>query len=228
MLDTVRQVETPEGIQLSLPVAGPVIRARAWVFDMMIRAVLMLLGGIVFTMLGNAGVGLYLIYVFGLSWLYPVLFEVLRAGRTPGKQIAGLRVIHDDGMPVGWSASMIRSLIGFVDMLPVGYAAGLVCSILNRDSKRLGDLAAGTVVVHTSRPLPAGAPPGVAPMRPPVPLRVEEQHTLVEFAARAGRLTHERLRELAQVAAPLTAGSSGPAEGVRRLLAQARWISGDR
>jgi len=228
MLDTVRHIETPEGIELSLPIAGPVARARAWLFDLLIQGVLMVIGSMVLALLGSTGVGLYAIFLFLLSWMYPVLFEVLREGRTPGKQIVGLRVVHDDGMPVDWSASMIRSIIGFVDMLPLGCAVGLVSSLLNQDSKRLGDLAAGTVVVYTARAEIGGFATAAKPMRPPMPLRVEEQHALVEFAARAGRLTRGRLEELARIAAPLTSEASDEVDGVRRLLAQARWISGDR
>lgn len=227
MLDTLREVETPEGIQLSLPIAGPVVRARAWVFDMVIRAFVMILGGLVLGLLGRAGSGLYLIFLFGLNWMYPVVFEVLRDGQTPGKQIVGLRVVHDDGMPVSWSASMIRSLIGFVDMLPVGYAVGLVCSLAHRDAKRLGDLAAGTIVVYAARPEFSGGLPRVTPMRPPLPLRVDEQYSLVQFASRAGDLTRQRLEELAGIAAPLTAPGE-PEDGLTQLLGQARWISGDR
>ncbi len=227
-LDTVRHVETPEGIELSLPVAGPVVRARAWMLDLLIQGGCVIVASLILALFGTTGFGLYAIFLFLISWLYPVFFEVLREGRTPGKQIAGLRVVHDDGAPVGWSASMIRSIIGFVDMLPVGYAVGLVCTLLNQDSKRLGDIAAGTIVVYGSRAGIAGVAPAVAPMRPPVPLRVEEQHAVVEFGVRAGRLSGPRLEELAGIAAPLTSGAADRADGVRRLLAQARWISGDR
>jgi len=228
MLDTVRHIETPEGIELALPIAGPVARARAWVFDLLIQGVLLVVGSAVLAWLGATGFGLYAILMFLLTWMYPVVFEVLRQGQTPGKQIVGLRVVHDDGMPVGWPASMIRSVVGFLDMLPYGHSVGLVSSLLHSDSKRLGDMAAGTVVVHTSRPASGRLSASVAPMRPPVALKVEEQHALVEFAARVSLLSRARSEELAQIAEPLTAGASDGADGVRRLLAQARWISGDR
>jgi uncharacterized RDD family membrane protein YckC len=225
MLDTLRRVETPEGVELSLPVAGPFARARAWVYDLLIKVIVSFVAAIALAFLGDAGAGLFMILLFALSWLYPVLFEVLADGATPGKKMVGLRVVHDDGMPVGWSAALIRSVIGFVDMLPVGYAVGLTASLLNTDFKRLGDMAAGTVVIHTVRPRQSSLALDVPPARPPWPLLIEEQHGLVEFAARSSRLTHERQEELAGIAVPLTTAGSSP---VRQLLAQARWISGDR
>lgn len=59
-----------------------------------------------------------------MNWWYMVLFEVLDRGRTPGKRLLGLRVVHDDGTPIDWSSSLIRNLLRFVDMLPTGYGLG--------------------------------------------------------------------------------------------------------
>lgn len=224
MLDSLRKVDTPEGVELSLPIAGAIPRARAWCCDLLIKMLLMTIAGIV-SALGGPGQGPYLIFVFLLTWLYSVVFEVLRGGATPGKSIVGLRVVHDDGMPVGWSASFIRSLVGFVDIIP---GVGLVASMLNGDSKRLGDMAAGTVVIYeiptAMRPLRSV---DVEPRRPPVALSIDEQRALVEFASRAPGLSEARLRELAAIARPLTAGED-EADAVRQLMGQARWIVGDR
>jgi uncharacterized RDD family membrane protein YckC len=225
MLDTLRRVETPEGVELSLPVAGPVARVRAWFYDLFLKFGLLWIAAVVAPLFGQAGFALYLILVFLLTWLYPVVFEVMYAGATPGKRLVGLRVVHDDGMPVGWSASMIRSIVGFVDMLPFGYAIGLIASLFSVDFKRLGDLAAGTVVIYST---PAGEPlPTIqlAPVRPPFPLQIEEQRGIVEFALRSGRLTKERQQELANIAGPLVPAGD---DAVKQLLAQARWIAGDR
>lgn len=224
MLDTLRQVETPEGIELSLPVAGPVVRARAAFADLLIKLALLWLGAIVLAILGAAGAGLYLVFTFLLTWLYSVVFEVLR-GATPGKQMLGLRVVHDDGMPIGWAAALIRSLVGFVDMLPFGYAVGLASTLLNPDSKRLGDMAAGTLVIHQHAAPLRELHLAVPPSRPTFLLDVDEQRGLVELAARAGSLTAGRLEELARIPSALTTG--GP-DVVRQLMGQARWIRGDR
>src|SRR5208282_5922974 len=94
------------------------------------------------------GMGLLLIILFLLEWFYPVAFEVLARGQTPGKKLMDLRVLRADGAPVGWSRSTVRSLLAFADFLPFGFAAGLTAMLVSRRFQRLGDLAAGTVVVH--------------------------------------------------------------------------------
>jgi len=206
-------------------VAGPVVRARAWFYDLILKTVVLWIAAVFAPLFGQAGLALYLLLVFLLTWLYPVVFEVMYAGATPGKRLAGLRVVHDDGMPVGWSASMIRSIVGFVDMLPFGYTIGLIASLFSVDFKRLGDLAAGTVVIYSTPAREALPTIQLTPTRPPFPLQIEEQRGVVEFALRSGRLTSERQRELASIASPLVPAGH---DAVKQLLAQARWIAGDR
>ena len=225
MLDTLRRVETPEGVELSLRVAGPVARAKAWLVDLALKVTVVWGAAIVVAFMGDSGVGIYLIFLFLLTWLYPVLFEVLRDGATPGKQMVGLRVVHDDGMPVGLSASLIRSIIGYVDMLPLVYGLGLATTLLHPDFKRLGDMAAGTVVIHVRKQRPGRAATDVPPAPPPRALLAVEQRALIEFAARAERLTPERREELAGIAGDLTV--PGP-DRVKQLAAQARWVAGER
>jgi len=147
LLDTARAVETPEGVTIDLRVAGPVPRALAFAIDFGIRALVYLGLAVGLATLGRFGTGVLLIAFFGLEWFYPVLFEVYGQGATPGKRMLGLRVVHDDGVPVGWSGAMIRNLLRAVDFLPFFYGCGLVSMLLTRDFKRLGDLAARTVVV---------------------------------------------------------------------------------
>lgn len=225
MLDTQRHVETPEGVELALPLAGPVPRARAWAFDIVIKTVVLWIAGFGLAALGSAGFGLFLLLLFLVTWLYPVVFEVLYGGATPGKRLAGLRVVHDDGTPIGWSAALIRSIVGYADMLPFGYSVGLISTLLHPDAKRLGDVAAGTVVIFTDRTRPRILRLDVPAVRPPVSLDEREQHALIEFAARSPTLSRDRLDELVRIAAPLVPEGAG---GLRRLLGQARWISGDR
>jgi uncharacterized RDD family membrane protein YckC len=225
MLDTLRHVETPEGVELALRVAGPVSRAQAWMLDLLIKLALLWVGAFVTTPFGRTGAGLYFVLSFAVLWLYSVAFEVWRDGATPGKRVLGLRVVHDNGTPVGWPASMIRSLIGFVDMLPVGYAVGLVSTLLDPQFKRLGDLAAGTVVVHTEKRRRAPWKSRVRPIAPPVPLHPDEQRAVVEFAERTAFLTDERADELARIVSII---SDGGDRRSKQLLAQASWIAGHR
>lgn len=201
MLDTLRTVPTPEGIELSLKVAGPMPRARAWLLDLLIRLAILLVLGMVVGALGKVGSGLMLLIAFVLEWAYPVLFEVLRNGQTPGKRACDLRVLHEDGTPVQWRASVARNLIRVVDFLPVFYGFGLIAMLLNRDFKRLGDLAAGTIVVHTERKRASkGLPvvePSLANSIPNVSLDLAEQRAVIDFAERRATWSTERANELA-------------------------------
>lgn len=226
MIDTLCAVETPEGVELEFSPAGPVPRALAWMVDAGIRAAVYLALASVLAGLGQVGMGLLLVVLFLLEWFYPVGFEVLARGQTPGKKLLGLRVLRADGAPVGWSRSTVRSLLAFVDFMPFGFAAGLAAMLLGKRCQRLGDLAAGTVVVHLA-PAPAaaraamGADPALAP---PFPLTLPEQRAIMGFSERAPGLTPERARELADLLEPLT-GAPGDA-GVRRLHAMARNLRG--
>ncbi len=225
-LDTVRRVSTPEGCELVLRLAGPVARARAFLIDALLRGAAFIAAAAMLGHLGHLGAGLAVLIYFSLAWLYPVLFEVLNAGATPGKRLCRLAVLRDDGAPVGWDAAFLRNALRFVDAMPVGYAIGLVAMGLNGDSKRLGDILAGTVVVHDSAdraaPIPAVAD-GEEP--PPFPLTAGEQRALLEYRRRAAVLTPERAEELAELARPLTSGLA-PAEGRARLFRIADFLLG--
>ena len=225
LLDTVRPVETPEGIELRLRVAGPAARALAWIADSLIKYGV--LGGLLMalTLLGGGGLGLWLIALFLTEWFYPVLWEVYAAGATPGKKALNLKVVHANGAPVDWPVALIRNLLRAVDFLPVFYGFGLVAMLSNCDFQRLGDLAAGTVVIYRDPPLTMPKlPPGPA-LPPPFPLSAAEQQLLVDFAERSASLNPDRRVELAELLAGCT-GLSGRA-GVERLCAYARWLMGD-
>ena len=226
MLDTVREIHTPEGVALRLPAAGPVPRAYAWLIDLLIRFGLVLLSATVFVMLGRFGTGVYLVLLFLVVWAYPVVFEAMWHGQTPGKRVMGLRVVSADGAPVGWMASFVRNLMRTVDMLPLGYAFGLASSLLDPWSRRLGDIVARTMVVHAPRRGDGAALPPAPAFAPAVPLLPDEQAALIAFAERAHTLTPQRQEELAGIAAPLT-GADG-ANGVWRLSAIAQWLLGRR
>ena len=226
MLDTYRSVETPEGVELGLRVAGPAVRAYAWAIDSAIRIGIYVVVSIPLAILDQVGLGIYLVVVFLGEWLYPVFFEVTRDGSTPGKRRLGLRVLHDDGTPVDWGSSMIRNLLRFADFLPVAYGFGLATMLVHRDFKRLGDLAAGTLVVYRAQDeLPASVPEA-APARPGVPLALEEQRAILEFAARQKTWTPQRAAELATLARPLT-GKTGYRSHAA-LLGIANWLLGRR
>lgn len=226
MLDTHREVLTPEGVALHLRAAGPVPRALAWAIDLAIRFALLTVLSVLLTVLGRAAAGLYLIALFLVFWGYPIVCEAAFGGQTPGKRVLELRVISADGAPLGWLAAFVRNLLRAVDMLPFGYAVGLVASLSDPWGRRLGDLVAGSLVVHAPRESAALPTLGDAVHVPPVALRPAEQAAVIAFAERAAQLTPERQAELADIATPLT--GAGGALGALRLAGIANWLLGRR
>ena len=225
-LDSVRRIETPEGVELTLPVAGPYIRARARLIDVGIKWIVMMILTFVLSLFGQVGTGLLLLAAFLSTWFYSAAFEAIE-GATPGKKAAGLRVVHDDGTPIGWPAAIVRSLVGFADMLPIGFVVGWVTCHMNEDFKRLGDLAAGTVVVYSGRQKSETLvlEKGQIPTPPRVQLTIDEQRALVEFADRAATLTVARQNELALIPKHLVYDEKDPSD---KLIRHAAWIAGKR
>jgi uncharacterized RDD family membrane protein YckC len=224
MLDTLRQVETPEGVCLHLHPAGVLPRAAAWAIDFGIRVAALMGFSTVFAVLGETGAGLTALAMFVLYWMYPVLFEVLGDGQTVGKRVVGLRVIHANGTPVSWLASIVRNLMRVVDMLPVLYGFGVAAGLIDAQGRRLGDMVAGTLVVHIA-PVPVAVPPPDVPvLLPDLLLAPDEKAVIVAFAERAGTLTPERQEELANLLPQLTHAQGQLA--VQRLLGLASGFLG--
>ncbi len=225
MLDTYREVITPEGVPLHLPAAGPIPRALAWGIDFAVRVFGLLLMSIPLAFLGDFGQGLYACLMFLTMWAYTIVQEAIW-GRTLGKRVLHLRVVAQDGAPIGWMASITRNLLRTVDMLPFGYALGLLSSLFDPHGRRLGDLVAGTVVVHDVAPPFATTLAIDTVLAPPQPLQPAEQAAVVAFAERAPRLSSARQQELATIAGDLT-DAQGQV-GVLRLYAMANWLLGRR
>lgn len=223
-LDTFHEIETPEGVAFRLHVAGPVVRSLAWSIDTLIRFGIYLVLGIVLSVLGKPGIGLLMILLFVVEWFYPVLFEIYFHGATPGKRSMGLCVVYDNGAPVGWPGSLLRNLLRFVDFLPLLYGFGLLTMCLNQDYKRLGDLAAGTRVVYRNRTGLAKAVPEAKAIPPSVPLLLDEQRAIVDYAGRLQQISQERAHELASIIAPQIARPGGQA--VDALISLANWLLG--
>jgi uncharacterized RDD family membrane protein YckC len=226
MLDTTRRVATPEGIELTLRLAGPVPRALAWAVDLAFRVVILMVVMMVASSLGRAGWGVVLLTAFFVEWLLPAVFEARWRGQTPGKRFFGLAVLNDDGTPLRWPAALTRNLLRAVDFLPFLYGIGLVAMLLNRDFKRLGDLAAGTVVVYVSALGDVARKiPEAAPLAPAVELDLEEQRAVLELAERSAGLTRERFEELAELPKPLV-GRLEREHAAARLIGVANYLAG--
>ncbi|MGH7498844.1 MAG: RDD family protein, partial [Gemmatimonadales bacterium] len=157
------EVETPEHVLLDLEIAGVGSRALAAVLDMLILigamlavlVALAILGGYGLTF-GRFGEAILLLAGFAAWTGYFILFEGLRGGQTPGKRIAGIRVVMDTGHAVTFGAAAVRNLLRAADILPPPYLLGALLVAFHPRAKRLGDMVAGTVVArdrpHESRP----------------------------------------------------------------------------
>lgn len=200
------KVDTPEGVSVELTLAGVGSRFLAALLDGVLVAGLLIIALIAVGAIGLLeedpllAVGLFagaaLVVVIG----YYVGFETLNGGQTPGKRAAGLRVIKDSGAPVDMWASVVRNLARIVDLLPVAYAVGLITILSTRNNQRLGDLAAGTLVVRIRKPVP---PPTLSTPDPleavwdVASVTAADLAVVRRFLERRGSLPPERRQELA-------------------------------
>jgi len=168
LLDTRYRVEIPGGIQLEAQVVGPIPRAFAFAIDLIIRGVIIIVLWMASIPLGLGGMGggVFLIFLFVIEWLYPVLFEIFARGQTPGKKMFGISVINDDLSPVTLGTSLVRNLLRTVDFLPLFYLVGVVAMLSNRRFQRLGDMAAGTLVISVREAPKPAAMEDVVPLAP--------------------------------------------------------------
>lgn len=227
-LDTLSLHETPEGAVLKLRPAGMVVRALAWSLDLLIRVVVSIAVGVALSFFGKIGIGFSMLLYFLLEWFYNTLFEVLK-GATPGKQRFGLMVVNDNGTPLTWSAALIRNLLRVVDFLPLFYGLGLLWGLFHPQGKRLGDLAAGTLVVYRDSVSDSSleqAFSAVAAETPPKSLDYATQQALMAYAERAPQLSPARQIELAELLEPLH-GRQGE-RAVQALYGYARHVAGEQ
>jgi hypothetical protein len=141
----------------------------------------------------------------------------------------GLKVVMDNGLPITPAASITRNLLRVADFMPAAFGFAILSMLLRKDGKRLGDIAAATLVVHQSRPAPKATLDMVAPIAPVHPLAPRDQAAIIALAARAPTLTIERLDELAAIAAPVQGNERRPENEVtRRVLGVAQWLLGRR
>jgi uncharacterized RDD family membrane protein YckC len=184
-------------VPIDLPLASVGSRALAVLIDTLV--ILLLMVALVFAAVvaadidaGLSGIVLALavVGIWVLSWGYFALFELAMGGQTPGKRIVGLRVVQQDGTTVGAAAVIIRNLLRSVDFLPVGYGVGALAMFLHRAERRIGDMAAGTLVVREDTAT-------AAPRSWPAGLDRDEVALIEAYLERAPGLLPERREELA-------------------------------
>lgn len=237
-LDTTIAVVTPENIAFDYQLAGPLRRLPAYLIDLVVRwgviavvtLVLWMFGGLInWSMLGPFAVAAGFISYFIISWFYGAVLETYFNGRTVGKWACGLRVIDTDGCPITGKRAVIRNLLRIADLSPMAALSslvdgapplfiiptgmvGMVSMIATRRLQRLGDLAAGTMVIVDEPawtvPVTRVADPRVPALASflPADYRVTPSmaRTLAIFAERRQQLTPARRREIARhLAVPL-------------------------
>jgi uncharacterized RDD family membrane protein YckC len=208
-------VATPEGVTLEATLAGVGSRFVAGVIDQLLRwsllaALVALLAVVEVNLSGGdglsgAGTVAVIVGIFFVQFGYDVLFEVLASGRTPGKRWTGLRVVKKGGTPIGFLASCLRNIMRIVDSLPGFYLVGILSVMFTASNQRLGDLAAGTIVVRERRQTTALPPPAHAVPAPAdsslydvSAVSAEELATVRRFLDRRATLTPQARDRLAR------------------------------
>jgi len=168
-LDDRVTIATPEGVPLELVLAGLGSRFMARLLDSLIQGVIIiaLSLGVLRSSAPGSVRAVITVMLFLVVFAYDVPFEVLNGGRTIGKLAAGIRVVSTGGQPIGFLASATRTILRIVDFLPLFYTVGVISIVSTEKDQRLGDLAAGTIVMRDKFPgLQAAI---AAPLTVPVP-----------------------------------------------------------
>jgi uncharacterized RDD family membrane protein YckC len=161
--DETFSIDTPENVFFEYNVAGIGSRFLAALVDTLLIAVLEVILAFVLVLplisiigdiegrLSSWVLAVFALIAFVIFWGYYIFFEMIWNGQSPGKRWVGLRVIRSDGMPVTLTESIIRNLVRIIDFLPANYGVGVIAMFIGSQSRRLGDLAAGTIVVYDRR-----------------------------------------------------------------------------
>ena len=206
-------IETPEQTLLEFPLAGIGSRFLAIALDTLLQVGAYIVLGLIVAAVSLAGflpalgkqwgIAIAIFLAFAVQFGYYTTFESIWNGQTPGKRWTHLRVIQDSGRPISAFDAILRNLLRIVDQLPTLYAVGIVTILISRENKRVGDYAAGTVVIH-EKPLQgmgsiwsiAAAPAQAAPVIPVVSLSVDELRLVETFFERRGSLDPDVRRSM--------------------------------
>jgi uncharacterized RDD family membrane protein YckC len=215
------QVVTPERVSLQYDIAGIGSRGAAILVDFAVQGVIslvlyMALLGVLLAMAligglagGRGGItptggffivlALFVFALFALTLGYHMLFEIIWNGQTPGKRATGIRVIRENGYPIRPVDAVIRNVVRIVDYLPFAYAVGVFTMLFNDRARRLGDFAAGTIVVREGPRSAIGFPPSSADIDAvrPTTLQPDDATLVRDFLTRRPSLTPEARAALA-------------------------------
>ena len=240
LLDTTAVIETPERVRFRHRVAGPGPRALAWFADTAVAVGVFLLVVVALSAAGsatlaNVGNGIALVILFLLQWGYFILCEGLLGGRTPGKMIAGIRAVRDDGSPLRLTDVILRNLLRAADFLPFGYGIGVAVMSNDPRFRRIGDIVSTTTIVPAMLGTLRIEPPVTDEERERLPGRVDLDRAEIEaietFLRRRSQLSAERAEELAALFGPALGertGVSAPTWTRVLALCYARAVGKDR
>lgn len=212
---------TPENVPITYEIAGVGSRFVAALIDSLILyavGVGLLIGAAIFaplaplqstTSLGTWVIAIVVLFSFATLVGYPLLFEIIWNGQTPGKRMIGIRIVREDGGPITGTAAIIRNVVRIVDFLPTYYIIGIIAMLIDRKSRRLGDLAAGTICVKERRDVTVDRL--VAPRREPLSdqpigggdfdhldrLTYDDRHLVQEYLIRRDQMKAGAAQELA-------------------------------
>lgn len=150
-------IKTPEFVALKFNLAGLGSRAGAMIIDQTLLMIVNIILVLIFTFSMNITIhfgspsfllAIAIVILFIIRWGYFFVCEYFFGGKTIGKRIIGIRVIQENGHSITILSSFIRNLLRIVDMLPTGYFIGIILVFFHSQHKRLGDIIAGTIVVH--------------------------------------------------------------------------------
>ncbi|MFW6051036.1 MAG: RDD family protein [Myxococcota bacterium] len=157
-------VRTPENVTFEFELAGVGSRGLAWVVDLAAMGALILVGSYVLAaaqpVLGGFAVAAQVLAVSLVIWWYAALCEWWLGGQTLGKRAVGIRTLQTSGVRITFLQAVVRNLVRIVDLIPAFYLIGAAAALLDRRGRRLGDMAAGTVVVRErAAPMPSAVVP---------------------------------------------------------------------
>ncbi len=177
-----KTIHTPEQVAVTYSLAGLGTRFAAILVDTCIQGIALLVVIAAFALLSGSAllviadwasniagslapwlIALGIVLLFGLLWGYFIFFETLWNGETPGKRLCGIRVLRDGGFPIDFRAAVVRNIMRYVDFLPMSYGVGALSMFASKESKRLGDYAAGTIVVISPKRAPRPRPAAQGP-----------------------------------------------------------------
>ncbi|HEY5257761.1 MAG TPA: RDD family protein [Candidatus Baltobacteraceae bacterium] len=212
-------IRTPESVAFRYELAGLGSRFLAVFVDLLIQVavILLIFWGLTYlashaspavvrqehqdSWAQSIGIAIVVAIVFTIFYGYFILFEIFWNGQTPGKKLLGIRVVRDGGYPVDFGASFLRNVIRIGEQLLLFYALSAVSTLLSPENKRVGDYAAGTIVVRESRFVPIKnflrALPQPASVTAASLLGDEERALIANFLERRDQLSGDRRRDLA-------------------------------